>query len=229
MARVLIIDDDVTFATKLEEVLPAIGHKLVASLRDATQIDKYISKTDIVLLDVCLPNANGIDVGARLSSYPIGIVFMTMNEDEKLYESSKLIQNCNYLVKPFHKFTLDRAIQLLVKNLDLAHSEQAPTYIKSGRIRNLLNIEDILWIRVVGNFAYIKTKKEYHVMRKSLRAIKKSIDSHSLVQVHRNYVVNINFIDSVFLSDNFILLDNEKVPLSRRYKRELQEHLRKLI
>ena len=61
MARILIIDDDAALCSVLERMLRRIGHvPFIAYSLEEGLAQGLIARPDIVLLDVRLPDANGI-------------------------------------------------------------------------------------------------------------------------------------------------------------------------
>ena len=63
MASVLIIDDNEKFCSAIAVVLSHMGHSLEEAYTLKTGVQKAISKAyDLVLLDVQLPDGNGLDV-----------------------------------------------------------------------------------------------------------------------------------------------------------------------
>ncbi|PKH52012.1 hypothetical protein CXF68_15515 [Tenacibaculum sp. Bg11-29] len=85
-----------------------------------------------------------------------------------------------------------------------------------------INIKDILYIKVEERYCDIVTVKENFTVQLSLKQFLLKIPSSDFIKVHRNYIINFNKIEKVFLLDNLILLeDNTNITISRQYKQEL--------
>ena len=101
---ILIIDDDADFHTLVGSVLKKSGYK-VLSLFDGRikEVFNMVKRCDMVLLDVELPTADGVEVGKQLKSDPktqaIPIIMITGHTDgEKVFQESR----ANFFIqKPF--------------------------------------------------------------------------------------------------------------------------------
>ena len=69
MTRVLLVDDHPMIGAALDMLLSETDYKLLGRARTAAEANKQIAslKPDLLLLDVHLPDASGLDVLRRLS------------------------------------------------------------------------------------------------------------------------------------------------------------------
>lgn len=86
MTRVLLVDDHPMIGAALEMLLRETDYELLGRARTAAEANKQIAglKPDLVLLDVHLPDASGLDVLRRLSrsrSKP-AVILLTAGMDE---------------------------------------------------------------------------------------------------------------------------------------------------
>jgi DNA-binding response OmpR family regulator len=103
-ARVLAIEDDVGIGSLLRRGLEAVGHRVtvVPSLAAARRI--WMSGSfDIVLLDVMLPDGDGLDLLAerRLASDRTPVVLLSAREESDLLERAVAAGISGHLSKPF--------------------------------------------------------------------------------------------------------------------------------
>lgn len=116
---VLVIDDDRDFQTILKVTLNQSGF-LVRSLFDGSITDTMNEKPspDIILLDVDLPFANGVEVGKQLKSHAstkdIPVIMVSANPyvDQLCKEAGAN----DYIQKPF---TLNTLIQKVRENCSM--------------------------------------------------------------------------------------------------------------
>ena len=85
--RVLLADDHKMLVDALKELVEP-GCEVVASVTDGRTLLKSAEKLqpDIIVLDVAMPELNGLDAGRQLKQKMPGVklIFMTMNEDPYL-------------------------------------------------------------------------------------------------------------------------------------------------
>jgi len=82
-----------------------------------------------------------------------------------------------------------------------------------------LMINDIRYIRVEGRYCEAITEKGNFIIQVSLHQFMKELPKPDFLRTHRNFIVNAKKIEEIYLDDNLIVLvNNEKVLLSRRFK-----------
>ena len=101
-ARVLLLDDHPAILRQVAELLPA-GFEVVAALQDATALPDAMDKhrPDLVVLDITLPGASGIELASRLhSASPSGkVVFLTVHDDADYARAGFAAGGIGYVVK----------------------------------------------------------------------------------------------------------------------------------
>ena len=121
---VLIIDDDIDFQFMITSILASNGFDVKSLLegRIFATVDSA-KNCDIILLDVELPGASGVDIGRELKAQPetsdIPIILLTGHDEaERVFQESQ----ANVLFKkPFLLGELLNKIKELL-NLDADHS-----------------------------------------------------------------------------------------------------------
>ena len=84
-----------------------------------------------------------------------------------------------------------------------------------------LAFEDIHCVEVKGKYSLLTATKGSFLVQKSLKELERILPSASFVRVHRNYIVNLYFIDKILLEEDGILLKaGQKIPYSQRMKKE---------
>ena len=73
MARILIVDDDLTIADLIKDVLSPLGHDCVLALSGAMAVDSVgKGRFDLVILDRNMPEMNGLQVLRAIRASPVG-------------------------------------------------------------------------------------------------------------------------------------------------------------
>ena len=111
---ILVIDDDKDFQTILKVTLNQSGYK-VKSLFDGEIASTLTEQPvpDVILLDVDLPYANGVEVGKQLksnaSTKDIPVIMVSANP--YVDELSREVGAADYVQKPFTLKTLIQKVQ----------------------------------------------------------------------------------------------------------------------
>ena len=98
-------------------------------------------------------------------------------------------------------------------------------FVKSVGKYYSIRISEINWIYAKGNYCmfYLEGKKEYTV-RTSLKFILDNFSTDKLVQIHRNYLINYIKVE-IYDPLGTIVIDNQKLPLSKKYKNDFENKL----
>src|SRR5438105_10320227 len=125
MADVLIVEDDPVIRHAFRDLLPAEGHTItaVATGHAAVQAASYRAP-HIVIMDVGLPDGDGIAVAAELRRLPLHcpLIFLTARGGADFVARAIACDPYAYLVKPISG---EQLVPILRTALHAAQAEQA--------------------------------------------------------------------------------------------------------
>lgn len=105
-SKILIVDDDKAVLDFLGRFLKQKGYRHIQSVKTAKEALKAIEKDDIklILLDIRLPDMNGIEVLHRIKKMKkkIGVIMITAFPDEEMGKEALKEGACDYILKPFN-------------------------------------------------------------------------------------------------------------------------------
>jgi DNA-binding NarL/FixJ family response regulator len=117
-SRVLLADDHKMLLDALESLLEPT-YEVVGLVTDGRALLKAAEKLrpDIIVLDIAMPQLNGLDAGRQLKqSMPsVKLIFMTMNEDPYLVGEAFRAGASAYLLKQAAGLELNEAIRRVLK------------------------------------------------------------------------------------------------------------------
>ena len=119
MARVLVVDDAMFMRMTIKKMLEANGHSVAGEAGNGVEaVKKYMEiKPDVVLLDITMPEMNGVDALKRIKEADAKarvIICSAMGQQAMVAQA---IQNGakDFVVKPFEESRLVAAVQFNLK------------------------------------------------------------------------------------------------------------------
>ncbi|QTD36585.1 response regulator transcription factor [Polaribacter batillariae] len=191
-------------------------------------------KIDLIFLDINLPTISGIDFLKTLQHPPK--VIMTTAYDKYAVESFEYEAIIDYLVKPFSFERFLKAINKLesrsenrelntqqLESLEITSSKEA-VFINVDKTLHKVNIEDIIYVQSDRNYVTVSTRNSKLTFIDTLKNWDNYLEPDYFVQIHKSFIVNINFIDKV--TGNLVYINQEKIPVGRSYKDELFDKIK---
>jgi len=230
--KVLVVEDEYITAKLIAEYLEKNNYSIVGiavSIEEALQYLK--EEVHLIILDINLnEERDGIWLANHINiNHNIPFVFLTAYSDKMTISKAIETDPYNYLIKPFQKPELFSTIELAIHK----HEKKA----KANRKGNLLlknvdkfdqvSIESILFIESKKNYLFIYTENKEYKYRATIKEFINQL-TDSFAQVHRGFIVNIHFIESIDKKKGFLYIKNYTIPISNSFKRSLLDKIRLL-
>lgn len=133
--RVLLIDDHALFRIGLQELLERRGIQVVDAVGDWDQGIRRVTETtpDIVLLDMRMPKASGLDVLRRLraAEQTMPVVMLTTSDDEQDLIACLQAGAQGYLLKDMEPDELIAALQGILAGQTIVAKELTGVLVKA--------------------------------------------------------------------------------------------------
>lgn len=159
-ARILVVDDDPAILRVVRRSLESVGYDVEALAAGSGVVQRASEfMPDVILLDLVLPDADGIDLARRLRDSRAGIIVLSaVGDDRKKVEALDAGAD-DYLTKPFSVDELMARIRVVLRHQ--ARSAAEPV-VEAGPIRiNLATRE----VSVDGSELHL-TPKEFELLRR---------------------------------------------------------------
>lgn len=248
MYNVLIVDDEFLARKLLQgyvEKMPELT--LAGTAQNAFEAFSFVKEhpVDILLLDIHMPDLNGIELARTLHDVP-AIIFTTAYSEYALesYEVSAV----DYLLKPI---TLPRFMQAIEKAI-LRISNTAPAatpagtknppsprqetgaepaaapsgqylMVKADYRLYKINFEDLLYVEGQHEYVSFYTKAKRITALYSLKSLEEQLPADQFVRVHKSYIVSIANISEV--EQLSVTVAGQKLPIGGSYRDALLQRL----
>lgn len=234
--RVLVADDEPNALSALESLVHAAGDlELVASCRTG---EEALARTlelspDLLVLDVRMPGATGLDVVAALPEDHRPLVVFATAHDDHAVDAFEL-HAVDYLLKPFD----DARFQKALERASARRREEGPergreriagvleergedrlAIHREGRLV-LVPFDDIVWVEAADQYVRLHLYDGGdELMRASMGHLEKRLPSRTFMRVHRSAIVRLAEVRDLSSSTSgtgkIRLRDGRELPVSR--------------
>jgi two-component system response regulator AlgR len=197
--RVVIVDDEAPARQRLRDLLADCAAEIpltiageAASGRAALELLAR-EPADVVLLDIRMPEMDGIEVAQHLQQLdqPPAVVFATAYDAYAIRAFE--VHAVDYLLKPIHLSRLKEALARASRPRPEALREiaRAPrTHFSAqerGRI-HLIPVADVIYLKAELKYVSVRTAAREHLIEESLTRLEQEFGD-CFVRVHRNCLV----------------------------------------
>lgn len=243
MIRTLVIDDEQPARERLKQLLSAHADvAVVGEAGDGVEAAEKIAELspDLVLLDIQMPGASGLDVAASLGKPRPAVIFCTAFDQYAVdaFELSAL----DYLLKPVNRARLAAALDRVramtsTTGRDRALEEltqakgMAPTRFlaRRGNRFKVVPADDVVAFTFVDGITHLLTATEQLSMQPTLASLVRRLDANAFFQVSRNAIVRLDAVkEAKPFSDGtgeILLANGQTMPVARRRWQALLEKL----
>ncbi len=119
--RILIADDEEVMRDYFQDMLPDLGHQVVAAASTGRELVDLCErhKPDMVITDIRMPELDGIDAAREITCrYAIPIILVSAFSDQQLIERAQDTTILGYLVKPIQRDTLAATVAIAGRRFD---------------------------------------------------------------------------------------------------------------
>lgn len=242
--KVFVVEDDPMYLLDLERIIDELGYQWVGSAQSGEEALENIPPldVDIVLMDIDLKgHLDGIEVAIQLMQAGLPVVFLTAYEDEQIHQAALQASHFGYIVKPVSKFTLQTVVEAAVLKLNDARlsSEIYRLWQEKRELNSILYIKnanelfrvresDILYLEADGNYTIVHSKERRLAIKMSLKEVKKRLSPLYFVQIHRSYVVRLNYVDRINTVEGELSVGENRLPIGTKFKPHLMDRLNKM-
>lgn len=226
----LIVDDEPMAREIISTHLSKIDNiEVIASCSNAIEAFQEINKhaIDLVFLDINMPEISGISFAKSINKN-IKVIFTTAYRDYAV-EGFEL-RAVDYLLKPISFERFSKAISAF-HDTQTPINVEAPSktsfndfiFVRSDRVMLKIDFNTIIYIESYSDYIKIHTAKKVVVTRETISAIDAKLPKEQFLRIHRSFIVAISKILS-FTNDH-VVIENQSLPISRSYKKEVQQRL----
>jgi DNA-binding LytR/AlgR family response regulator len=200
--RVLIADDEPIARDILREHVESTpGLNLVGEASTGSEAAARILELnpDLVLLDLEMPERNGLAVVRSLRGGPAPLIIFVTAHDRHALEAFD-VGAVDYLLKPVRRERFEKAIEKARKQLQpVAPPEGTLRKIvgKRGSDMYLLDPSEVIAFRAEGELVHIITANQHYLCNHALKVLEEQLDRPRFRRIHRSTIINTDHIRKI--------------------------------
>lgn len=198
------------------------GNDLYNSIQEAMK-DK--EPYDIVIMDIDLPDGNGIKFSKQINVFSPHtiIIYMTSYEDyvSDVYDTEHIY----FILKKNYQKYLPHALSLANEALNKQRRASLKIFWNKEEY-NILQ-KDIFYMERKLRTTFIVTPTHIYPTSEKLEDLLKRL-GETFAMSHRSFIVNLKMVQKI-TKDSALLVDGTSIPISRSYYKALKDQVNNLI
>lgn len=198
------------------------GNDLFTSIQES-MINK--EPYDIVIMDIDLPDGNGIKFSKRINVFSPHtiIIYMTSYEDyvSDVYDTNHIY----FILKKNYQKYLPHALSLAYEVLN--KERRASLKIFWNKEEYNILVKDIFYLERQLRKTLIVTPTQTYSTSEKLENLLNRL-GENFAMSHRSFIINLKMVQEIS-KDSALLLDGTSIPISRSYYKALKDQINNLI
>lgn len=229
----LVVEDVPLASAKLVQLLAAHADiRVDATAGSVAEADALLKarRFDLLLLDIQLPDGDGLTLVARWPAMATRTIFITAHHQHAL--RSYALGAADYLLKPVDADRLAMALDRMRRLIAPPPPESPGQWlaVKQGSRTEFLDPARIDYIDMAGHYACVHVGVQVHLLRESITVLASQLAGAGVLRVHRSVLVNPQRVCALHERRNgdamLELAGGVQLPLSRTYRQMLEQALR---
>lgn len=231
MIRIAIAEDDPQAAAEICGYIDDFSRETGQSLSTTVYPDgeklvaDYNAQYDILLLDVDMPVMDGMTAAQTIRRMDQAVVILFITNMPQYAIQGYAVDALDYVLKPLSSFSFKQRLQralLRVKNRTVSFITISS---KSGTMK--IEAGDVSYVESQGHTLQYHTRNGDYQVSGTMQAAEEELVPLGFFRINKGCLVNLERVDGV--QDNCVLIQQERIPLSRGRKAEFLQVLTDFI
>ncbi len=182
-------------------------------------------KFNIAILDVEMPDIDGIELGKKLREANKQIVLMYITAYKKYLDQALNLNAARFFEKPIDSRRFYDGLDNAIMRID---NTTINFFLKDKSSSVRISADDIIYIEIeqIGHRkTKVVTKDAVYISSNKISFWEEKLVSTMFVKTHKSYIVNLNYVTKH--ENNCLIMDNNEdyiVPVSRSYQKSFHKN-----
>lgn len=236
MYKIGICDDNIAVGAEIEKYLLECAS--TENFEDI-EIEVFLSGEDLcrairnnsnifhlLFLDIELGDLDGISVGnilrKEMKNEITQVIFISYTQEYAMQLFK--VRPMDFLIKPI---TYNKIYDIMQIYRNLFSEKKMFFEYKKGRNSYQIAQSEIICIKCEGKKICLVTNREEIMFYGKMADVSKQLDSVKFWTIHKSFIINVDFVFS-FGRDEIRMMNGDKLPVSKTYKKEVANQILRL-
>lgn len=219
MYHIAIVEDEVQFSTQLQEFLKQYQKEQDVPLKISVFSDgaeilaDYQPLYDIILLDIEMPQVNGMDAAEQIRQMDTDVVLMFITNMAAYAIRGYEVGALDFVMKPINYYTFSMKFTRAIKRAKQKEQQQILLGLSDGVKK--FGIQQIYYVEVQNRMLHYHTDKGEYVVRGTMTSVEQMLAPYPFfVKCNHWYIVNLMHVSEV--RKNTAVVGGHELEVSRR-------------
>ena len=218
MYHIAIVEDESDFSAQLQSYLAQYSDEQgirfkVSIFHDGMEIlEGYKPVYDVILMDIEMPNMNGMDAAAQIRLVDPDVVMMFITNVASYALRGYEVGALDFVMKPVTYYTFAMRFARVLKRARRREQQQILLTLPDGVKK--LEIQQIYYIEVQNRILHYYTDEGEYCVRGTMQSMEQVLAPHPFVKCNHWYIVNLKHVSEV--RQNIVVVGGHMLEISRR-------------
>lgn len=222
--KIVVCDDNLNIISEIKEMLNEYSAVRnvpleISTFDNGNAVLESNDNYNIAILDVEMPDMNGIALGEELRKRNKQIVLIYLTAHSQYLDSALNLNAARFFEKPIDK---DRFFSGMDNAIERIDNTTINFFIRDDKTQVRITAESIIYIEISHRKTKVVTEDKTYFTTHTLDYFKDKLVSSIFAQPHKSYIINFNFI-TAYERDEIVLDGQYKIPVSRSKQTEFHK------
>ena len=218
MLKTAIVENDESYMEELSSYVKRYASESGQDIQifiygDGSAILKeYEPKYDIILLDIEMPEINGMETARRIRAVDPGVVLVFITNMASYAIHGYEVGALDFITKPVTWFTFQLRFRRAVERAAMRKDEEILLAGRDGVEK--IQVRDIYYVEVQNRMLYYHTKRGTIELRGTMKSAEETLLPHHFAKCNHWYIVNLAHVKRI--TKDTVIVGDRELEMSRR-------------